>query len=172
MAASKQFADVMIGALLAIPALELRRRGVSALKEDGFEDYRPTHQVVFQWLGPDGDRVTDLAERVGMTRQSMAELIDYLEEHGYVERVPDPTDRRAQVIRRTERGWAVNRVARRVVEAAQVEWAQALGKEDFDDLIRLLRRLAAVVNTGAGVAGHPRTQPSGREVGRKGMNRG
>jgi DNA-binding MarR family transcriptional regulator len=171
MAGPNELDEVMIGALLAIPALELRRRGVSELKEEGFADYRPTHQAVFQWLGPDGDRVTDLAERVGMTRQSMAELIDYLEERGYVERFPDPTDRRAQLVRRTERGWAVNRVARRVVEAAQAEWAQALGNEDFETLMRLLRRLAGVVNAGAGAAGHPRTETAGHGAGRKGRDR-
>lgn len=160
-AASPERDEVMIGALLAIPSLEVRRRVVAALAAEGFDDYRPTHQTVFQWLGPDGDRVTDLAHRVGMTRQAMAELVDYLVAHGYLERVPDPSDGRALLVRRTERGWAVNRVARRVVEEMQAEWARALGSDEFANLLRLLRRLAEVIDQPAGVAGHPRTRSGG-----------
>jgi DNA-binding MarR family transcriptional regulator len=106
--------------------------------------------------------VSELARRAGMTRQSMAELVDYLEAHGYVERVPDPSDRRAVLVRRTDRGWMVNRVARRVVEEAQAEWARVLGREEFDQLLGHLRRLAGVIGRPAGVAGHPRTRGDAR----------
>ena len=153
--------QMMIGALLAIPSLELHRRVDAALAAAGFDDYRPTHQAVFQWLGPDGDRVTDLARRVGVTRQAMGELVDYLVAHGYLERVPDPSDGRAILVRRTERGWAVNRVARRVVEEIQAEWARALGGDELAHLLRLLRGLAAIIDQPAGVAGHPRTRSDG-----------
>jgi DNA-binding MarR family transcriptional regulator len=153
--------EVMIGALLAVPAQEVRRRVAAALAVDGFADYRPTHQAIFQWLSPDGDRVTDLAERLGMTRQSVSELIDYLEKRDYVERVPDPRDRRAVLVRRTERGWKVNRVARNVVEELQAGWAQQLGREDFDALVRILRRLVAVIGQPLGPAGQQRTRQAG-----------
>jgi DNA-binding MarR family transcriptional regulator len=153
--------EAMIGALLAVLAQEIRRRVAAALAVDGFPDYRPTHQAVFQWLSPDGDRVTDLAERLGMTRQSVSELIDYLEERGYVERMPDPKDRRAVLVRRTERGWKVNRVARVVVEEVQAGWAQQLGREDFDALVRLLRRLVVLIGQPLGAAGDPRTRKAG-----------
>lgn len=153
--------QAMIGALLAVPAQEIRRRVAAALAVDGFPDYRPTHQAVFQWLSPDGDRVTDLADRLGMTRQSVSELIDYLEERGYVERMPDPKDRRAVLVRRTERGWRVNQVARGVVEEVQTGWAQQLGREDFDTLVRLLRRLVVLIGQPLGAAGHPRTRKAG-----------
>lgn len=150
--------EIMIGALLAVASLELRQRVGAALAAEGFDDYRPAHQPVLQWLGPDGDRVSDLAARTGVTRQSMAELVDHLEAGGYVERVPDPSDRRAVLVRRTERGWAVNRTARRVVEETQAEWARALGQEEFDHMLSQLRRLAALIQRSTGVAGHPRTR--------------
>jgi len=163
MAAAAEHDEIMIGALVAILSLELRHRVAAALAaEEVFDDYRPTHQAVFQSLGPDGDRVSDLARRAGMTRQSMAELVDYLEAHGYVERVPDPSDGRAVLVRRTDRGWTVNRVARRVVEETQAEWARALGREEFDQLLGQLRRLAGVIGRPAGVAGHPRTRRGAR----------
>jgi DNA-binding MarR family transcriptional regulator len=155
--------EVMIGALVTIVWRELRQRVNAALAAAGFDDYRTTHESVFQWLGPEGDRVSDLAQHAGMTRQSMAELVDYLEAHGYVERLPDPSDRRAVLVRRTDRGWTVNRIARRVVEESQAEWARALGREEFDQLLGHLRRLADMIQRPVpGVAGHPRTKGGAR----------
>ena len=163
MAEAAEHDEIMIGALVSIVSLELRQRVAAALAAEAvFDDYRPTHQAVFQWLGPEGDRVSDLAQRAGMTRQSMAELVDHLEARGYVERVPDPSDGRAVLVRRTDRGWMVNRTARRVVEETQSEWARALGREEFDQLLGHLRGLAGVIGRPAGVAGHPRTRRGAR----------
>ena len=145
---------LMIGALLAIPTQVIGRRVAAALIEHGFTDYRPTYQPVFQWCRPEGSRLTELAERAGVTKQSMGEIIDVLEQRGYVERVPDPTDGRAILIRRTPRGWEVNRIARQVVEQVQQEWAQALGQERFTSLIDTLRQLAFVLDEPIGAA-HP-----------------
>jgi len=153
--------EIMVGALLAILSQELRHRVDTELAAEGFDDYRPAHHPVFQWLGPDGDRVSDLARRAGVARQSMAELVDHLEAHGYVERVPDPSDGRAVLVRRTERGWMVNRIARRVVEQTQAEWGRALGREEFDKMLGYLRRLALMTRRDRGVAGHPRTRHTG-----------
>lgn len=97
-----------------------------------------------------------------MTRQSMAELIDYLAARGYVERVPDPTDGRPVLVRRTEKGWAINAIAQRVVRQTQEEWAQALGQDDFQTLLRLLRRLVVFIGGPPGASGYPRRQRGGQ----------
>jgi len=143
----------MIGALLKIPGQVLDRRVAAAVVEHGFTDYRPTYQPVFQWCRPEGSRLTELAERVGVTKQSMGEIIDVLEQRGYLERVPDPTDGRAVLIRRTERGWQVNRIARQVVEETQQEWRQELGEEPFAHLLDALRQLAVVIDEPVGAGG-------------------
>lgn len=147
--------SLMIGALLALPAQVIRRRVAAALVEHGFTDYRLTYQPVFQWCQPEGSRLTELAKRTGITKQSMEKIIDVLEQRGYVERIPDPTDGRALLIRRTPRGWEINRVARAVVEQIQQEWAQALGEERFTHLLETLRQLAVFLNEPLGAAGHP-----------------
>ena len=67
---------------------------------------------VLQYLDDAGTRVSVLAERAQITKQSMAELVAHLERHGYVERVPDPADGRAKLVRATDRGRAVFAVAR------------------------------------------------------------
>jgi DNA-binding MarR family transcriptional regulator len=73
----------------------------------------------------------------------MGYLVDHLVERGYLERLPDPTDGRAQIVRRTERGWAVNRLSREVVAAVQAEWAVALGPTRLEHLLEILAELAA-----------------------------
>ncbi len=152
---STPYDSLMIGALLTFPVQEIGRRVATALAEQGFTDYRLTYQTVFQWCRPEGSRLTELAKRAGITKQSIAEIIDVLEQHGYVERIPDPTDGRAQLIRRTPRGWEVNRVARETVEQIQQEWARELGEERFSHLLETLRSLAVYLDEPLGAASHP-----------------
>ena len=59
---------------------------------------------MFGNIDPEGSRLTELAERARMTKQSVGEVATDLEQRGYVERVPDPADGRAKIIRLTERG--------------------------------------------------------------------
>jgi DNA-binding MarR family transcriptional regulator len=116
-----------------------------AVRALGFTDFRAAFHPVFQWCRPEGSRLTELAERAGITKPSMSELIDVMARLGYVERVPDPHDRRASLIRRTERGWAINRIARDTVESMEREWRGALGDEEFTRMLTGLRRLTQVV---------------------------
>ena len=152
---STPYDALMIGALLTIPAHVLGRRVAAALVEQGFTDYRLTYQPVFQWCRPEGSRLTELAERAGVTKPSMGEIIDVLEQRGYVERVPDPTDGRAILVRRTPRGWEVNRIASQVVEQVQQEWRQTLGEERFTSLLEGLRQLAVALDEPVGAASPP-----------------
>jgi DNA-binding MarR family transcriptional regulator len=101
--------------------------------------------VPFQFLSPEGDRIVDLAQRAGVSKQAMGYLVRELEERGYLEREPHPTDGRAQLIRRTERGWEVNRLTRRLVQEVQDDWAAQFGQENMDQLITLLRQLACLI---------------------------
>ena len=111
------------------------------LAERGHAEVRPPHGAVFQFLDDDGTRVSVLAERAQITKQSMAELVAHLERHGYVERTPDPTDRRAKLVRETARGREVYALAREFAAAAEARLARALGEAEFDELQRLLRLL-------------------------------
>lgn len=146
----------LIGALLGIPWQAIRRRFEAALAAEGFTDYRPSFENVIRWLGPEGNRITELAEWAGVTKQSMAETVEAMERRGYVERVPDPADGRAKLVRRTDRGWRLNQIAQRVVEQVQAEWRQQLGEENFAQLQAQLRRLVRLLDLPGGVAGHPR----------------
>ena len=79
---------------------ELHRR----LEAEGHPQVRNAHGCVFRYIEPDGSRLTELAAQSGVTKQAVGEFVDELEGYGYVERVPDPLDGRAKIIRLTERG--------------------------------------------------------------------
>jgi len=78
-----------------------------------------------------------------MTKQSMAELVTHLERLGYVERVPDPSDRRAKLVRATPRGRELYVIAREVVAEIEAEWTERLGKAKMRQLRALLEELNA-----------------------------
>ena len=134
-----------IGALLRVPHRALVTRIYNGLTEAGYTDLRPAYLTVFQNIKPRGSRPTELAESAHMTKQSMGYLIDYLEEHGYVERVPDPQDGRARLVRLTERGRGVDRKAREIVVDLEDEWAELLGPERMNTLIETLMDLTAAL---------------------------
>jgi DNA-binding MarR family transcriptional regulator len=130
----------MIGALLRIPFQATVARVHAGLVARGYRDLRPAHLVVFQHLEPGGSRQTYLAERGQLTKQSMGYLIDYLEERGYLARVPDSRDGRARLVVLTDRGRAVEQAARAELAVLEAEWDVALGGR-LDVLRNLLREL-------------------------------
>lgn len=133
----------MIGALLRIPREAALRRVLAGLAARGFDDVRPAHFTVFQHMPLAGIRLTDLADAALMTKQSMGYLVDDLEALGYVERAPDPSDRRAKLVRLTERGRRVDETVRQVILDIDDEWAARLGPQEYEQLTRLLRALIA-----------------------------
>ncbi len=130
---------------LAILLREPFRAGTEVLhrrfRERGHPEIRPPHGDVMQFLDDDGTRVSVLAERAQITKQSMAELVVHLERLGYVERVPDPTDGRARLVRLTARGHETCALAGRLVGELEASWAAALGEPKLRQLKRLLAEL-------------------------------
>ena len=94
-----------------------------------YSDIRISHGCVFGNIDPDGTRLTDLAERARMTKQSVGEVASDLEQRGYVERVPDPSDGRAKIIRLTERGHAAQALGVGLINEIEQEWAEQFGAE-------------------------------------------
>jgi DNA-binding MarR family transcriptional regulator len=127
--------DIALEALLA----EFR----AELEAAGYTDIRPTHGCVFRFVREDGMRLTDLATLAGMTKQSVGEVVDGLAALGYVERVPDPADRRAKLISLTAKGEAAQRVGYGLFTKLEAEWADRYGPERLTMLRELLEEIAA-----------------------------
>jgi len=135
-----------IGILLRDPYQEVVRRVSADLAAAGFDDLRPAHTAVFQHIEADGSRLTDLAARAQITKQSMGYLVDYLEQHGYLERRSDPSDRRATLISLTERGWEQVRASLAIIDALEAEWTSQLGDVRMEELRLSLTELRGPMN--------------------------
>jgi DNA-binding MarR family transcriptional regulator len=98
-----------------------------------------------QFLDDDGTTVSVLAQRAQITKQSMAELVEHLEHLGYVERVLDPSDRRAKLVRATPRGKQLYAIASEVVAEIEADWTRRLGKAKMRQLRELLEELNAAL---------------------------
>ncbi|GAA0932436.1 hypothetical protein GCM10009554_16900 [Kribbella koreensis] len=101
------------------------------LAELGFDDLHPRHGSVLAYLEPEGVRATELARRSGQHKQVIGTMVDELEGLGYVERRPDPVDRRAKLICPTERGVAELAAADRILAAMQERHARRLGRQRY-----------------------------------------
>ena len=113
------------------------------LDAQGYQDVHPRHFAVFSHLDIDGTHATDLAQRAGMTRQSMGELVADLVGLGYLEQREDLTDRRSKVVRLTPRGVRHVRDARRTIGELNQAWEKQLGTERMLELRAMLEELAA-----------------------------
>jgi DNA-binding MarR family transcriptional regulator len=138
----------LLNRLLLRPALAMRLHIQQAIEEAGFDDFRISHMNVFAWLPDSGARIGELARQAQLSKQTMTELVSYLEKHGYVYRRRDPSDGRAWIIRFTERGALLDQVARRALRDTEEQWAQALGRQAYAQLRKHLERLLEVAEAG------------------------
>jgi DNA-binding MarR family transcriptional regulator len=97
-----------------------------------------------QRIAVDGSRLTDLAEQTQVTKQTASVLVAALEHEGLVERVPDPADGRARLIRFTQKGLTASAQAREVVMGVEQEWKAHLGLELAASLREALTKLREI----------------------------
>lgn len=130
-----------LGTLLRDPVLAINELVSEGLAARGFADFRPAHGTIGQHIADEGSRVTELAELVQLTKPTVVYLVNDLERLGYVERLPDPSDGRAKLVRLTARGLQAQQAAREIVAQIERDWSRALGGRDFANLRTLLERL-------------------------------
>jgi len=108
-----------------------------------FDDLNPSHVGLFRHPGLDGHRLTDIAQQMQITKQSVHELIGHLESCGYVVREPDPTDRRARIVALTAKGRRLDRLIHEQAGKAEEQIAAILGARRFAQLQQALETLIA-----------------------------
>lgn len=135
--------DPDLGILSSRTFFALQKELFAALAEQGFTDLRPRHGAVLAYLDEEGSRATDLAAQSGQHKQVIGTLVDELAELGYVERRPDPADRRAKLIVPTQKG--LEQMARADAIMAEIErrHAQAVGEADYAVFKRVFALIAA-----------------------------
>jgi DNA-binding MarR family transcriptional regulator len=133
------------GLLLFYPYRALEQRVRDRLAEAGYE-VTTAQGRIFQRIGPDGTRLSDLAAQAQVTKPTAAFLVDQLEKAGLVERVPDPTDGRARLVRITARGRKTLPIAAAEVAAVEAEWTAHVGERRMAELRETLGRLREITD--------------------------
>ena len=140
-AAPGPFGPPLLGALLRIPWETVRRRMLERLHERGFGDLDVAHLGVFLFPGPHGAKPTELAARLGASKQSINHLLGQLERMGYLERRDDPDDLRARRIHLTPRGRSAGLIMRDAVKEVERDWEGRLGSKRLALLREMLLEL-------------------------------
>ena len=132
--------------LLGLSFQLLIEQFVQRLNAAGYHDLRPVHGFAFQAIGPQGATSSELAQRLGMTKQAAGQMIDYLESRGYLRRQGHPLGGRRRLVMLTERGLAHLAEAGAILRDVEAGWAARLDDgrlaELRADLITLIRGAA------------------------------
>ena len=119
----------------------------AAFAAAGLDGIRPAQAVALVPLAAGGLHASDLADQLSVSRQAVAQGVAALERHGYVTRVPDPADARAQIIELAPRGRQALRVMRSNALDLEKRWEQVLGERRLGELRETLRMLLSPDST-------------------------
>ena len=109
---------------------------IDRLHAAGYVEATAAHHPLFENIDAHGTRLTVLAARAGMTHQSMGELVDELERRGYLQREPDPSDRRARLVKLTSKGRRLVRAAVEAADEIEASWLESLRRGGLDGQLR------------------------------------
>ncbi|MGO6852484.1 MarR family winged helix-turn-helix transcriptional regulator (plasmid) [Rhizobium beringeri] len=130
-----------LGLLLRLVHQHWTQAVEAALDEAGYGDIRPPHANVFTFARPEGIQVSELTKLARVRKQTMTQAVEELERLGYVERRPDPNDRRGRLVFLTEKGQGVRPIAMAAGRRVDESWAALTSPQQMDDLRTALRRL-------------------------------
>ncbi|HLK86744.1 MAG TPA: MarR family winged helix-turn-helix transcriptional regulator [Candidatus Binataceae bacterium] len=132
-----------IGALLRLAHQVARARLLQALAERGLGDINQAYFSLFQYPSIDGMRPSEVARRLGISKQALNHLLGQVEKLGYLKRHCEGAQRQV-VIRLTPRGWRVIETNIAAVRRLEADWQRRLGRQRFTDLKQALRELTGV----------------------------
>ena len=149
----RQFESYRDGSTLQLLFKAARLANERALTRGATDPARPpirtAHTTLFPHLDFEGIRLTDLAVRVGVTKQAVGQLVDDLAALGMVERVSDPADKRAKRVRFSRRGHAALMQGLGILRDLEETLGAAVGQRRMRDLHETLRLVIGALEAGA-----------------------
>ncbi len=115
-------------------------RIIESLRSNGHGELSVTHINLTRNLDEGGTRLTELARRASMTKQSMSELVEQVERTGLIEKRRDPTDGRAKLVCFTDKGFVWLEAFHRSLEVAESEMRAELGSAMVDLMVEVLAK--------------------------------
>ena len=122
-------ADRTILPALFETALRSLREGLRELSDTRFPGLRTRHYRLLGFIPADGIRPARMVELTGLTKQALFQALAPLEAGRYVVVTPDPEDRRARVVRLSDRGHEVLEALQQMQARYQRAWAAEVGAE-------------------------------------------
>ena len=135
-----------VGVLMSIAHRAAETRILAAMHRAGYTDITAAQARIAARIGPDGTRISDLADQAQVAKQTATALIDRLEGAGYVERVADPADARVRLVRIGPRGREAAPIVRAEEAAIEAEWTAHLGRRRMAQLREALTRLREITD--------------------------
>lgn len=142
------FSELDLSSLLSLSFSTLIHELHDRLSELGFGDIRPVHGFMFKYIAPNGATGIELAEHLGITKQAVSKMVDYLEKSGYVVRQTHPTDKRGKIIVLTERGWLVMKAKEEIIAEIEQRWIEKIGANQMQMLKEDLTKFIYESNKG------------------------
>jgi DNA-binding MarR family transcriptional regulator len=133
--------DPDLGVLTSRLLFAVQEELFDTLARQGHPNLRPQHGAVLAYLDAEGSRATDLARHSGQHKQVVGKLLDELETLGYIERRPDPSDRRAKLIVPTPLGLDQMTRSDAILSAIEQRHAEAVGANTYAGFKRLFRQI-------------------------------
>jgi DNA-binding MarR family transcriptional regulator len=144
----EQVRDASTGQLLLKAARLWNEQAIGRAQAAGATGFRAAHTRLLPHISPEGVRLTELADRVGITKQAVGKLVDDLEAQGVVVREPDPDDGRALRVRYTDRGAAALLHGLGILAELEREVAKSVGKKRMGELNAILSDVVRVLEAG------------------------
>ncbi|HEX2911181.1 MAG TPA: MarR family transcriptional regulator [Chloroflexia bacterium] len=136
-----EFRQQHIGRLFLRAHRAFSLRSIEKLRNYGHEGLNQAHTNLLANLDPEGTRITTLADRIGVSKQAIGQLVPELEQKGYINRTVDPHDRRATIVNFTPAGWQFLQDANKIKHEIEDEYTAVLGAEGLQKLRELLTTL-------------------------------
>lgn len=130
-----------LGRLLGFSWMAFHSRVVAKVKKKGFHDLGEPHFKLTRSMDYAGTGITELARRAGVTKQAMSSLVRSMESMGYLEKIPDPADGRAVLVRYTRRGMRLAKALVQSAEQVENELREAVGDSAIDDVYACLGKM-------------------------------
>ncbi|BFH60201.1 MULTISPECIES: MarR family winged helix-turn-helix transcriptional regulator [Paenibacillus] len=137
-----------LASLFSVAFSALNQELHQRLNELGFGDIRPMHGFLFQGLIPDGATAKTLVELLGISKQAVSQMLDYLEERGYVARKPHPSDGRGKLVVLTEKGQAAIKAKESIYSKIERRWGEIVGPERLNMMRSDLKMIIESINEG------------------------
>ena len=138
--------DLPLGVLLFIPTRAMEAASMDGLARAGYTDMTVAQARIAARIDPGGSRITQLAAAAQVTKQTAGFLVEQLERAGYVERVPDPTDGRARLVKVAARGHAAREAVLPALAEVEAQWLAHLGPERMAHLRETLTMLREITD--------------------------